>query len=116
IVYRVAPPILSGWKVFLKDNWKKAIPTCSEQEYIKTEQAYEVFRPDITPREILAFINEVVALKMLDDSIPDRYISVFVLNKETIIADPLKAVTNLEYLKGVEYSYRNDNDFQKYIT
>lgn len=116
IVYRVAPPILSGWKVFLKDNWKKAIPTCSEQEYIKMEQAYEVFRPDITPREILAFINEVVALKMLDDSIPDRYISVFVLNKETIIADPLKAVTNLEYLKGVEYSYRNDNDFQKYIT
>lgn len=116
IVYRVAPPILSSWKVFFKDNWKTAFPGYNETEYIKTEQAYEIFRPDITPREILVFINEVVSLKLLDDSIPDRYIAVFVLNEEKIIHDPLKAVTDLSYLKGMEYIFKDDEDFQKHIT
>jgi len=116
IVYRVAPPILSSWKVFFKDNWKTAFPNYNETEYIKTEQAYETFRPDITPREILAFINEVVSLKLLDDSIPDRYIAVFVLNEEHIIQDPLKAINEFDYLKGIEYLFKNDENFAKYIT
>ncbi|MDO6759519.1 P-loop NTPase fold protein [Tamlana sp. 2_MG-2023] len=116
IVYRVAPPILSSWKVFFKDNWKTAFLDFNETEYIKTEQAYEIFRPDITPREIIAFINEVVSIKLLDDSIPDRYIAVFVLNEEEIIQNPLKAVTDLSYLKGMEYLFIDDGDFQKYIT
>lgn len=116
IVYRVAPPILSSWKVFFKDNWGKAFPNYNETEYIRVEQAYEVFRPDITPREILAFINEVVTLKLLDDSIPDRYIAVFVLNEEYIIKAPLKAITELDYLKGIKYLFKNDEDFDKYIT
>lgn len=116
IVYRVAPPILSSWKIFFKENWKKAFPEYNELEYIKTEQAYEVLRAKITPREIINFVNEVVSLKLLDDTIPDRYISLFVLNKEAIIMDPLKAVTNLDFLKGLQYSYINDMDFEKYIT
>lgn len=116
IVYRVAPPIMSSWKNFLKENWKKAFTIFDEKEYIKVEQAYEALRPNITPREIIVFINEVVTLKLLDNSIPDRYIAVFVLNKEKIIDDPLHALTDLTYLKGVEYSYKDDSDFQKYIT
>lgn len=116
IVYRVAPPILSSWKTFFKNNWKTAFPEYDEIEYIKVEQAYEVFKPNITPREIIAFINEVVSIKLLDDSIADRYISVFVLNKEKIIDNPLAAVTNLEYLKGLEYQYKDDDNFQKTIT
>lgn len=64
----------------------------------------------------MAFINEVVSLKLLDDSIPDRYIAVFVLNEEEIIHNALKAVTELSYLKGMEYLFKDDEDFQKYIT
>ncbi|MDO8999672.1 MAG: P-loop NTPase fold protein [Bacteroidota bacterium] len=116
IVYRVAPPIMSSWKNFFKENWGKAFPSFEEMEYIKVEQAYEALRPNITPREIIVFINEVVTLKILDNSIPDRYTAVFVLNKENIIEKPLQAVTDLAYLKGVEYTYREDTDFQKYIT
>ncbi len=116
IVYRVAPPIMSSWKDFFKNNWKKAFPDFNEVEYIKVEQAYEALRPFITPREMLVFINEVVALKLLDDTIPERYISIFVLNKEYIINNPLPSLTDLSYLKGIEYSYRDDPDYQKYIT
>jgi len=116
IVYRVAPPIMSSWKNFFKENWKKAFPGYDETEYIKVEQAYETLRPNITPREIIVFINEVVTLKLLDNSIPDRYIAIYVLNKEYINEDPLRAVTELSYLKGVMYVYKDDSEFQKYIT
>lgn len=117
IVFRVAPPILSSWKDFFKDKWKDAFPIYYDEiEYIKTIQAYEVLRPKITPREIIAFINEVVALKLIDKSIPDRYISIFVLNKEKIIENPLNALIDLSYLDGLEHSYKSDPDYQKYIT
>lgn len=116
IVYRVSPPIMSSWKAYFEDHWKTAFPDYDKIEFLKSEQAYEVFRPKITPRGIIAFINEVVSIKLLDDTIPDRYISVFVLNKEWIIKNPLKAVTDLSYLKGMWHVYKDDTDFQKYIT
>lgn len=116
IIYRVAPPILSSWKLFFSDNWVKAFPNYDKAEYIKVEQAYEVFRPEITPRELIAFINEVVSLKLLNDAIPDRYIAIFVLNQEHIIAHPLKAITELDYLKSLDEFYHFDDDFQKFIT
>lgn len=116
LVYRVSPPILSSWKLFFKENWKKAFLEFEDLEYLKVEQAYEVLKESITPREIIAFINEVVSLKLLQEVIPERYISVFVINKEHILQDPLKAIIELGYLKGLELYYIDDEDFQKYIT
>ena len=68
LVYRVSPPILSSWKVFFKECWSKAIKDFDETGYVKVEQAYEVFRQIITPREIIAFINELVSIKLLNDT------------------------------------------------
>jgi uncharacterized membrane protein len=116
LVYRVSPPIMSDWKSFFKNSWIKAFPAFAEEEYIKVEQIYEVFRPSITPREIIAFINEVVAIRLLDDQIPERYIALFVLNKEVILQDPLNAIVTPEFLSGLGYLYKDDDDFQKYIT
>lgn len=116
IVYRVAPPILSSWKIFFKDNWKRAMKEFDLAEYLKVEQIYEVFRPQITPRELIAFINDIVALKLLDDSIPDRYLAVYVLKKEHILNNPLKAITTFDYLEGIQYLFKDDNNFDKYIT
>lgn len=117
IVFRVAPPILSSWKSFFEEKWQEAFSeNYNIEEYLKSLQAYEVLRPVITPREIIAFINEVVALKLIDETIPNRYISIFVLKKEDIIKDPLKAVIDLSYLDGLEHSYKTDPDYQKYIT
>lgn len=116
LVYRVSQPILSDWKVFFKDRWKEAFTIISEEEFLKVIQIYEVYRTSITPREIIACINEIVSIKLLDDTIPDRYIILFVLNKDTIIEDPLKAITEADFLKGLSYLYKDDENFQKYIT
>ena len=116
LVYRVSPPILSDWKTFFKENWKKAFLNFNESEYLKAEQAYEILKDSITPREIIAFINEVVSLKLLQEDIPERYIAVFVLKKDHILEDPLKAIVELAYLKGLELFYSEDEDYQKCIT
>ncbi|MCH7415865.1 P-loop NTPase fold protein [Belliella sp. R4-6] len=116
LVYRVSAPILSDWKDFFKSKWKEANSEYDEKEYLQVIQAYEVYRPQITPREIIAFINEVIAIKMLDKSIPDRYISIFILHKKHILNNPLSAITDLHYLYGLKYLFDGDEDFQKYIT
>ncbi|MFV5701730.1 P-loop NTPase fold protein [Flavobacterium sp. XS2P12] len=116
LVYRVSQPILSDWKVFFKDRWKEAFTIINEEEFLKIIQIYEVYRTSITPREIIACINEIVSIKLLDDTIPDRYIILFVLNKDTIIENPLKAITEADFLKGLSYLYKDDENFQKYIT
>lgn len=116
LVYRVSPPILSSWKVFFEERWKEAFTVIDEAEFFKVLQIYEVYRNLITPREIIACINEIVSIKLLDDTIPDRYITLFVLNKEEILKDPLKAITEGEFLSGLSYLYKDDEDFQKFIT
>jgi hypothetical protein len=116
LVYRVSSPILSSWKVFFRDRWKEAFTDIDDAEFIKVIEIYEVYRTIITPREIIACINEIVSIKLLDDTIPDRYITLFVLNKEEILKDPLKAITEGEFLSGLSYLYKDDDDFQKFIT
>ena len=116
LVYRVAPPILSDWKYFLRKCWNEAFGSFNEEEYLKVEQVYEAFRNTITPRDIIAFVNEVVSIKLLNDNIPDKYISLFVINKEKILDDPLKAIIDSTFLEGLSYLYGDDENFQKYIT
>lgn len=116
LVYRVSQPILSDWKDFFKTKWLDAFGEVDEEEYLKVLQIYETFREKITPREIIVCINEIVSIKLLDDSIPDRYIAIFVLNKDEILESPLKAISIAKFLKGLDYLYMEDEDFQKHIT
>ncbi|MBC7653062.1 MAG: hypothetical protein H7098_01150 [Oligoflexus sp.] len=116
LVYRVSQPILSDWKKFFKAKWDEAFTNSDEKVFLKVQQIYEVFRPSITPREIITFINGVVSYHLLDKNIPLNYVSLFVLNQDEILKDPLKAITQPEFLKGLSYVYADDEDFQKYIT
>ncbi|SFB97478.1 KAP family P-loop domain-containing protein [Algibacter lectus] len=116
IVFRVAPPIMSSWKEFFKNNWKTAFTTFDENEFERVEQAYEILNVAITPREIVAFINNFISIKLIDDKIPDRYIAIYLLRQEQILDNTLTAITELNYLDGLEPIYKNDEDFQKHIT
>ena len=117
IVFRIAPPIMSAWKDFFKKCWKVAFNNAeNEEEYIRVEQIYEAHAKTVTPREIIVFINEIVSIKLIHKNIPERYVGLFVINKDEILLDPLKAITESKFLKGLEYLYKDTEDFQKYIT
>lgn len=117
LVYRISPPIMSDWKVFFNNCWTEAFQgSFDENEYDRVEQVYETYTHSITPRGIIAFINEIITLKHLHDTIPVRYISLFVANKDSILKNPLKAIIEPDFLKGLSYLYKDDEDFQMYIT
>lgn len=117
IVFRISPPIMSAWKQFFRICWEKSFGKISdEKEYSRVEQIYETYSKLITPREIIAFINEIISIKLIYRNIPESYISLFVINKDEILKDPLKAITEAIFLKGLEYLYKDTDDFQKYIT
>lgn len=116
IIFRITLPIMSNWKKFFTEQWRKAFVNTDENELKLVIQVYEFLNRRITPREIISFINEILTVKLLDANFKERYIAIFVLKKHEILNTPLQAITNLEYLKGLKSLYENDNDFSKQLT
>lgn len=116
IVFRISLPIMSDWKQFFREQWKKAFIPVDEFELEKVIQVYEFLNRRITPREIIAFINEILTIKHLDKNLKERYIAIFILCKDHILSDALKAIIDLSYLSGLETSYSNDEEYAKQIT
>ena len=117
IVFRVTKPIMSDWKKFFEEQWKKAFTEYDEIEMILVIQVYEFLNRRITPREIIFFINEVLTIKLLDEKYKERYIGIFILQKDKILENPLKAISDYkEILGGLYHIYLNDKEYPKQLT
>ena len=117
IVFRITLPIMSNWKSFFTDQWNKAFTDYDEDELRLVVQVYEFLNRRITPREIISFINEILSIKLLDDNFKERYIAIFILKKDQILENPLKAVTDFkDILGGLTSFYGNDPDYPKQLT
>ncbi|MFJ1376820.1 P-loop NTPase fold protein [Capnocytophaga canimorsus] len=117
IVFRVTKPIMSDWKKFFEEQWKKAFIKYDEAEMKLVVQVYEFLNRRITPREIISFINELLTIKLLDENYKERYIGIFILRKDEILANPLKAVSDYkEILGGLYHIYANDKEYPKQLT
>ncbi len=117
IVFRLTPPIMSNWKKFFEEQWNKAFNDVNDNELKATIQVYEFLCRKITPREIISFINEVITLKLLDSKYKEKYIAIFILRKDEILKDPLKAViNNKKILGGLHHIYSNDLEYAKQLT
>ncbi len=119
IVYRVAQPILTDWKLFLKKMWEEAFKDENTlTEYSKVEQVYDFLgeKESFTPRQIITFINEIVSIKLiLKYNIPERYIAIFILKKDLLLKNSLKAIIDKEYLGELSTIYQNDEMLDEYI-
>ena len=107
---------MSDWKQFFQNQWRKAFINYDEDELRLVIQVYEFLSKRITPREIIAFVNEILTIKLLDENFRERYIAIFVLKKDEILANPLKSVTEFDYLDGLKSIYYSDPDFAKHLT
>lgn len=116
VVYRVSPPILSDWKKFFEIKWKNAFNTIdSPEEFQKVIQVFDHLTTSKTPREIVVFINEFVAIAQVSKDVPFRYISIFIICKEIILRDPDNEIIKGTYFKSLNFLYENDEDLPKYI-
>lgn len=116
VVFRVPPPIMTGWQQYMANMWKKAFGE-DAQLHISVTQIYDALSKNHTPRKIIAFINEVATVKMtMHDDIPDKYIALFIFGKEAIEKDPIGQLLNLDFMGGVKFEYENDPDTIKYLS
>lgn len=115
VVFRVPPPIMSGWKQYMADKWKEAFGRDKEID-IAVTQIYDALNTRHTPRNIIAFINEIATVKMTMQDVPDRYIALFVLGKEKIEKAPISQLLAPDYMEDVRFEYANDPDTIKYLS
>ncbi|SEA41661.1 KAP family P-loop domain-containing protein [Arachidicoccus rhizosphaerae] len=117
IVFRITLPIMSNWKKFFREQWEMAFVNFDEFEFRLVVQIYEFLGRRITPREIISFINEILTIKLIDDNFKERYIAIFVIRKNEILKDPLKAITSSkDILGGLASLYGNDANYAKQLT
>jgi len=117
VVYRVSPPILSDWKKYFIEQWEYAFGIKeSIDENNNVLQIFDVLSEEITPRRIIAFINEFVSIKLtIKNTIPNNYIALFILGKHCITKKPIDEIIKPSFLRGLEYLYTNDEELPKFI-
>lgn len=115
VVYRVSPPIMSDWKHYFTIMWQKAFGEDADIDENIT-QIYDLLAPNKTPRDITAFINKFVSLKQIaDETIPDKYIALYICSEQAIKKDPTKQIINPSYLGNLKFLYEHDKQLPKYI-
>lgn len=117
VVYRVSPPILSDWKNYFAAKWKEAFgEDDSAGNSVNVLQIFDLLSEEITPRRIIAFINEFVSIKLtIRDTVPNNYIALFILGKTAIVKKPIDEIISPTYLKGLSYLYADDEELPKFI-
>lgn len=115
VVYRVSPPTMSNWNDYFNTQWNKAFNQDVNNEIT---QIYGVLEKNLTPRNIIAFINEFVTIKQLfvEDDIPDKYVALFIMGKDKILSNPDKEILEPSYLGALEDIYSKNEDLPKYIS
>lgn len=116
VVYHVPVPILSEWKAYFEYQWKQAFG----KDFVVDNavlQVYDLLTKEHSPRKIVAFINEFVTIKQIvDSSIPDKYIALFIFGRSEIVKNPIQVILEPNYLGTLEYLYKNDKDMPGYIS
>jgi len=120
INFRITPPVVTEWEVFLKDKLKEAfgdkLIDDIEKEYIVKLFDILSTKNTIKPRQIINYVNNLVSMyKQWKEEIEEgnlklRYLSLFILCKDKITTKPNEAIIERNYLQNVEVLFENDED------
>lgn len=117
VIYRIPPPVLTDWKKIFNDFFEEGFSN-SEEPTSKESiiRIYSIIKNEITPREIIVFINEMVTLKkMWGNEIPLINIAIFCLLKDEILKDKVNMILSGKYLKNINKIVTNTEEFQGYM-
>ena len=116
IVYRVAPPVITDYR----NVFNKLFIEAFGEENDSSETINRIFRlvyPNANVREIISFINEMVALcQEWGNEISIINIALFCLKKAEILPNPVEQILSGEYLNGIQTIINNDLRTQREIS
>ncbi len=116
IVYRVAPPVITDYR----NIFNKLFIEAFGEENASSETINRIFRlvhPNANVREIISFINEMVALRQeWGNEISIINIALFCIKKSEILSNPVEKILSGEYLNGIQAIINNDLSTQREIS
>ena len=100
IVYRVAPPVITDYRGIFDKLFDEAFgPSESPDSREIINRMFRIENPATNVRNIISFINEMVALKQeWGKSISIENIALFCLEKEQILNNPVNEILSGSYL------------------
>jgi hypothetical protein len=113
IVFHIAPPVLSDWKSIFSKRFEEAFGyTPPLDQNIETIFDYHYkTNPKIKPRDIICFINDLVALVNLrDDDIPLKYLAVYALKRKEISINPYEMILSTKEFLGFTVTLFEDEE------
>jgi len=117
VIFRVPPAVLTDWWDFFEIKFKEAFDGDELNELSIVKGIFDRYQTSITPRKIIAFINELVTLKLTwQDEIPLRYMALFLMNKDIILNDPVTAIISKSYRSKVSELFQDDQGVDDIIS
>jgi hypothetical protein len=116
VVFAVPPAVLTDWWDFFKIKFTEAFGSEEIFEYAAVKSIFDRSNNEITPRKIIAFINDLVALKITwRNEMKLRYIALFVSHRDFLLKDPLTAILGKAYLQKVSTWFSEDDEVDQKI-
>lgn len=116
VIYRVSPPVMTAWKKIFNEFYENAFGTTENEDKATIQRIFGILRPDFTPRDIIAFINELVSLKKTwKEEIPLLHIAIFALQKEKILESPVESILSADYIESIKKIVDNSEELEGYM-
>ncbi len=116
IVYRVAPPVITDYRSIFNKLFVEAFGETENEAKETINRIFRLVNPNANVREIISYINEMVALKQeWCNEILMINIALFCLKKTDILANPVEQILSGDYLNGIQTIINNDLQTQREI-
>lgn len=109
VIFNISPAVLTDWKMLFAHKYDEAFGNTEKDGFVITRKLFDFHNNAITPRKIIAFINELVSYKLIwQKEISLKYIALFVLNRQKIIQNPVSQILNKEFLSSSQNLFGAD--------
>jgi hypothetical protein len=116
IIFRVTPPVLSDWKEFFESKYIEGFGKISDNDYDMVRNVFDVMQIEITPRNIISFLNELVSLRiMTNEDVKTRYLALFILTKNHLLEKPVDQILSLNFIGPAKEIFKGDSNLQDSI-
>ena len=118
IVYRVTPPVITDYEIIFDTLFNEAFGTTEEEETKKNiSRIFRLEKPDATIREMIEFINQLVAMKSIwKQEVELLFCAIFKIKEKLILQNPVEQILSGDYLgKYISDIVPNSDSLQKNI-
>lgn len=116
VIYRVTPPVITDFRKIIDDLFGEAFDNTEDEHKEIVNRIFRLLNPNATVRDIITFINAMVALKQeWGNELSLINIAIFCLKQDDILKAPENQILSGEYLEKIKGIIDNNDKTQEEI-